>query len=338
MEAFRQKHPDHLIFLTFFSPSGYEIRKNYAGADFIFYLPADTPANARKFIDLVHPGQAFFIKYEYWFNYLHELTSRKIQVYIISAIFRKEQHFFKPWGGWFRDQLNTITRFFVQDEDSGKLLASIGITNFTLSGDTRFDRVAAVAFQKKEVPFLQEFCDGNKILVAGSTWPPDEQILLSLINEKRPGLKFIIAPHETEAARISALISGISVPVVRYSEATAENVSAATVLVIDSIGMLSALYRYADLALIGGGFGAGIHNILEAAAFGVPVIFGPNYRKFKEARDLAGRGGAFSINSSEEFLKIATRLLTDNNFRSQCSGICGQYMKENVGATGRVLE
>jgi len=337
IEAYRKKYPDHLIFLTFFSPSGYEVRKNYTGADLVFYLPADTPANVSMFLGLVKPESVFIVKYEYWFNYLKQLAKAGIPVYIISAIFRGEQHFFKAYGGWFRNRLHTITRFFVQDQDSGKLLASIGISNFTLSGDTRFDRVAAIAGEKKVVPLLDDFCRGFKVLITGSSWPEDEKILFSLIREKRPGIKFVIAPHETSPARIAAIMAEVPAKAVRYSEANSANISSSDVLVIDSIGMLSALYRYADVAFIGGGFGAGIHNILEAAAFGVPVIFGPNFEKFKEARELLKQGGAFGITDAEGFRKAAILLLSDQDFHQKSAGVCRRYMTENLGATDTIM-
>jgi 3-deoxy-D-manno-octulosonic-acid transferase len=337
LEAFRLKYPDHRILLTFFSPSGYEIRKNYENADWVFYLPADTKANARRFLDLVNPDKVFFIKYEYWFNFLDVLSDRRIPVYVVSAIFRKGQHFFRWYGEWFRVRLQKITWFFLQDEESLMLLRSIGVGKGSVSGDTRFDRVYTIAGQSKEFEILMDFCGDSPVLLAGSTWPEDEKILLQLIN-KESGFRFIIAPHETSIERINSLVSGIQRKVLKYSEAAGKTASTFDVLVIDTIGILAYLYRYATVAYIGGGFGAGIHNILEAAAAGVPVIFGPEYGKFREARDLLSLGGAVSIGNAQEFESAFLEMLKNPEVCHKRATICRNYVTGQKGATARILE
>jgi len=345
IEAFRTAHPDWKILLTFFSPSGYEIRKNYEGADYIFYLPLDTPWDAKKFIRLVRPSLVVFVKYEFWFHYLDILYKEKIPVYIISAIFRPQQHFFKWYGGWARKQLKKVTRFFVQDQASEELLRAKGIEQVTVSGDTRFDRVATIASNAKSFPLVEKFAAQNAIFLAGSTWPDDEELILKLIEAYGDRMKFIIAPHEVHGARIEALkgliqnskfkIQNLNAEI--YSELSEENAVTTRVLIIDGIGFLSHLYQYATIAYIGGGFGAGIHNILEAAAFGKPVIFGPRYEKFREAVDLIEAGGAFSVNNAEQLNNRTIELLEDNDFRQKSSAICSTYVHLNKGATGIIL-
>ncbi len=337
MERYRKMYPDHRILLTFFSPSGFEVRKNYSGADHIFYLPADTRRNAREFIDLVQPQIVIFIKYEYWFNYLNELTIRKIPVYIASAIFRPDQHFFQWYGGWFRQQLRKITGFFVQDNESEDLLFSIGIKSVSVTGDTRFDRVYDIARQDKPFPVISLFCRDAKVLIAGSTWKEDDEILFSFINDDKTNLKFILAPHETHDARIDSLIKGLNKPVLKYSQTNEENVKNAKILIIDSIGILAYLYKFATFAYIGGGFGAGIHNILEAAAYGVPIIFGPRYEKFREAIDLIRSGGAFSVKDVREFLATVNKLRTDHEYYAHSAEECRQYVQKNRGATDKII-
>jgi len=337
MERFRKMFPDHRILLTFFSPSGFEIRKNYTGADHIFYLPIDTRRNARNFIDLVQPRMVIFIKYEYWYNYLKELTIQKIPVYFASAIFRPDQHFFQWYGGWFRQQLRKITEFFVQDKESEDLLISIGVKSVSISGDTRFDRVYEIARQDKPFPVISSFCRDSKVLVAGSTWKEDEEILFPCINDDKTDLKFILAPHETHAARIDSLTKRLNKPFIKYSQATGENVQNAKILIIDSIGILAYLYKYATVAYVGGGFGAGIHNILEAAAYGIPVIFGPRYEKFREAVDLIRSGGAFSVKDFREFLATVKQLMTDHEYYAHSAEECRQYIQKNQGATDKII-
>ena len=342
IEAFRKAHPGWKILLTFFSPSGYEIRKNYDGADYIFYLPLDTPRNAKKFIRLVRPSIVIFVKYEFWFRFLNVLYKEKIPVYVISAIFRPQQHFFKWYGGWARKQLRKVTRFFVQDEESEKLLRAKGIKQVSISGDTRFDRVAAIAENARSFPLVEKFAGNQPVFLAGSTWPADEELVLEFIETLGDKMKFIIAPHEVHNARIEALKSSVgsqrsAVGVLLFSELNEINAQSARVLIVDGIGYLSHLYQYATIAYIGGGFGAGIHNILEAAAFGKPVIFGPKYEKFREAVDLIEAGGAFSINDSEQLNHRTIELLENLSFRQKSSKICSEYVSLKQGATGIIL-
>ncbi len=339
IEKFKEKHPDYKILLTFFSPSGYEIRKNYEKADYIFYLPIDTPANARHFIEIIKPNVVFFIKYEFWFNYLNELKKKDIPVFLISGIFRPSQHFFKAYGNWFRKQLNCFTYFFVQNTISKDLLNSIGYNNIIISGDTRFDRVFAIASQKKAFPIINSFKGGaNKLILAGSTWEPDEDLLFEFIKLKLKDIKYIIAPHETHPERIIKLKEKLGSDVVLFSEANEENVADAKILIVDGIGYLSHLYQYADVSIIGGGFGKGIHNILEAATFGVPILFGPNYKKFSEAVELISLGGAFTINDKDEFLIKMKELIFNDAERNNASLKCKNYVINKVGATDIILE
>jgi len=287
IEAIRKQFPEFRVLLTFFSPSGYEIRKNYDQADIVMYLPVDTRRNAKKFLQLVQPEKAFFIKYEYWYFYIGELKKRNIPLFIVSAIFRENQYFFKNnlWGKWYRQMLLKTDHFFVQNEKSAQLLQSIGLNNFTVSGDTRFDRVAAIARGAKKIPLVEKFKNNQPLLIAGSTWKPDEELLAGFINS-HPHLKVVFAPHEVTPANMNRLEQLLKTSHIRLSKAGENEIDRYQVLIIDSIGLLSSLYQYGNVAYIGGGFGVGIHNILEAATFGLPVIFGPNYEKFKEAVDL----------------------------------------------------
>jgi len=338
IEEFRKRFPDYKIFLTFFSPSGYEVRKKYNYADYIFYLPADTSHNAERFISLVNPRMVFFIKYEYWYNYLRILHQKKIPFYIISAIFRPGQHFFKWYGSWFRNQIKQVKWFFLQDNDSAKLLLQIGINSFSVSGDTRFDRVCAIARQVHSYPLVEKFCGDSQVILAGSSWAEDEEILFPMMNKSDSSLRFIIAPHEIHPARITSLVSRLKIPALKYSEANNENIHDFRVLIIDCIGILSHLYQYPFIAYIGGGFGAGIHNILEAAAFGVPVVFGPNYQKFREAKELISLGGAFTISDANQFIQITNQLLTDTEMYSGSAEKCQKYVQEHKGATEKIME
>ncbi|MCK4638600.1 MAG: 3-deoxy-D-manno-octulosonic acid transferase, partial [Bacteroidales bacterium] len=333
IESFREKFPKYKILLTFFSPSGFEIRKNYTSADYIFYLPIDTRKNANKFIKIIKPKLAFFIKYDFWYNYINALSKANIPIFFISAIFRKEQYFFKWYGVWFRKNLNKISYFFVQNNESENLLNSIGIKNVLVSGDTRFDRVFALAQQKKPFPSIEQFKQNSEVFLAGSTWPPDEELILDLIKNNLHDLKFIIAPHETHKERIDSLIKNINAKVLKYSEATDKNINEADILIIDSVGILAHLYQYATIAYIGGGFGVDIHNIQEPVTFGKPVIFGPKYHKFQEARDLVKLGGAFSISSINDLIKITNKLLKNRSYYLECSEICKNYILEKTGAT-----
>jgi len=337
IEGYKKKYPDHKILLTFFSPSGYEIRKNYPEADFIYYLPIDTPKNARKFINVVKPEKVVFIKYEFWFNYLKILKKENIPVYIVSAIFRQDQHFFKWYGSWFRKQLKNIMWFFVQNEDSKGLLNSIGITNVTVSGDTRFDRVNKIASQKKNFPFIEKFASGHKVLLAGSSWPSDEKLLVNFSNRNPENLKIIIAPHEIHKERIQNIQTEFSrFNPILFSEANEQNIISSTILIIDGMGFLSSLYQYCDIAFIGGGFGKGIHNILEAVTFGKPVLFGPNYNKFSEAVNLIQKGGAFSVDENS-FVSTVNKLFLDKGFYQQTSDVCRKFIAENTGSTEIIL-
>ena len=338
IEAFKSSKPDYRIVLTFFSPSGFEVRKNYPGADHVFYLPADTRANAKKFIRLVSPDIVFFIKYEYWYSYLAELKQMNIPVFMVSAIFRPSQPFFRWYGGWFRKQLGNLTWFFVQDSKSESLLHSIGIYQVSVSGDTRFDRVAAIAEENRPVQWMEEFSRDSTIFLAGSTWQEDEKLILPFILENTSRMKFIIAPHETHKERIDGLMMLIGSGGLRYSEANVQNITEARVLVIDSIGILAFMYRYAFLSFVGGGFGAGIHNILESAASGVPVICGPNHQLFREARDLIRKGGVFSVTNEQEFRSVVGRLTGDSGLHDRVSAICRTYVSGNKGATRHILD
>ena len=339
IEAFRQKFPGYKILLTFFSPSGYEIRKNYDGADYIFYLPLDTKRNATKFIEAVNPEIAVFIKYEFWFNYLKILHKKNIPAIVISAIFRKEQHFFKWDGGWFRKMLKNISLFFVQNDESKELLNSIGIDNVTVSGDTRFDRVMTIAKNTKSFPLVEKFAGDKVVFLGGSTWPQDEELIRSLTNDTDGKKKFIIAPHEIHKERIESIEKLFSAfQTVRYSKATEQNVAEAKVLIIDGIGFLSGLYQYCYIAYIGGGFGKGIHNILEAATFGKPVIFGPKYEKFQEAKELVELKGAFTVSTAAGLKEISGKLFDDNNYYNKAGEVCRNYVEKKAGATSMIIE
>jgi len=338
IEAIKKQHSEYQILLTFFSPSGYEIRKNYNLADYICYLPADTKRNAEKLIELVHPEIVFFVKYEFWYHYITELKKRKIPLYLVSAIFRENQLFFKnsPWGKWYRQMLSGFEHFFVQDEQSVRLLAQIGIHKVTKAGDTRFDRVAEIARNGKNIPIVEKFKGTSQLVVAGSTWKPDEELLVQYIHS-HPETKFIIAPHETKKGNIERLINLLKSPVICYSEATEESVMNKQVLIVDTIGLLSAIYKYADLAYIGGGFGVGIHNTLEAAIFGMPIVFGPNYLKFQEATNMVNLGIAYPISDYNSLQTILKDLLTDPGKKDMISRDCVTFTNQNLGATQIIL-
>lgn len=338
MEAFRQQNPEYLILLTFYSPSGFEVRKNYPGADLILYLPLDTQKNVKHFVDTVKPDIVFYIKYEFWFNFLSYLQSKKIPTFLVSAIFRPEQHFFKGYGEWPRKILQGFTRIFVQNADSKELLEFIGIENVEISGDTRFDRVAAVAATPKEIEIAREFSQNQKVIVAGSTWPADEELVFSLIEKCEQNLRLIIAPHEISEDHLQSLLQKAGPKAVLFSKTSASRVKEAEILIIDSIGMLSHLYQYGTIAYIGGGFGVGIHNILEASAFGLPVFFGPNYHKFNEARELIQLNGAFEVKSAGELLLKAEELLSDSKKLETASDISKNYVLNGSGATERILK
>ncbi len=337
IETFRKQFPEYKILLTFFSPSGYEIRKNYEGADYVVYLPIDTKRNAREFIKIVQPKLVVFIKYEFWFNYLQVLSENKIPIFFASVIFRKEQHFFKWYGSWFRKMLKKASFFFVQNHESFDLLKSIGINQVEISGDTRFDRVFSIAQNAKKFPLIEKFAEGKKVFLAGSTWPADEEIIEKLVLQD-PSLKLIIAPHEIHRERINSILKKFaSHKVLKYSEADEKSISKAQILIIDGMGFLSGLYQYCHIAYIGGGFGKGIHNILEAATFGKPVIFSPNYQRFAEAVELVELKGAFVISNSSEIISITEKLINNDIAWHSASSICKEYVLKKKGATELIL-
>jgi 3-deoxy-D-manno-octulosonic-acid transferase len=337
MEAYREANPDHFIVVTFFSPSGYEVRKNYPIANRVFYLPLDTRRNARRWLTLVNPRFAMFIKYDFWFNFLHALKTAKIPVYFASALFRRDHYFFRWYGAWFRQRLGDVTWFFVQNAESEGLLKKIGRENVTLTGDTRFDRVFAIARKRESFPDIERFAGDQKVFIGGSTWKEDENLVLPLIAATGSELKFILAPHDTSPERIQAITSRLIEPFILHSQLTEENSGRARILIIDSVGILSRLYRYATLAFIGGGFGVSIHNIQEPITFGVPVFFGPHYRKFKEATDLVNLGAAFPVENQDDLIRKVKELLSDPSGYKRISAMCKEYVDANRGATERIM-
>lgn len=335
IERLRAEHPEYKILLTFFSPSGYEVRKNYEGADIVCYLPLDTYFSARKFLNLVHPEMAFFIKYEFWWNYLHILKRRGVPVYSVSSIFREGQVFFRWYGRSYRRVLKCFTRFFVQNDESKRLLATLGITNVEITGDTRFDRVLQIKRQAKKLPMVEAFKQDCKVFVAGSSWPPDEDIFIKYFNDHRDW-KLIIAPHVIGDDHIRQIVGKLSRTAVRYTEATEESVGKADCLIIDCFGLLSSIYGYGDVAYVGGGFGVGIHNVLEAAVWGMPVIFGPNNRHFQEARGLMAAGGGFEISTPGDFGSLMDGF--SDTERARAAGRkAAEYVASCTGATERIL-
>lgn len=350
MERIRKDYPQYKILLTFYSPSGYEVRKNYEGADIICYMPVDTRLNAIRFLRLVRPVMAFFIKYEFWSNFLHILKHRNIPTYSVSSIFREDQVFFKWYGRNYAGVLKCFTRFFVQNEESKRLLEGIGITAVDVVGDTRFDRVLQIKEAAKQLPICEAFRTGVassqsagvphhdfKVFVAGSSWPPDENIFIPFFNEHKDW-RLLIAPHviaEEHLKLILSLIKGKKV--VRYTQTTPEEAAEADVLIIDCFGLLSSMYNYGDVAYIGGGFGVGIHNTLEAAVWNMPVIFGPNNKKFQEAQDLLKSGGGFEINTYEDFSGLMSSLMNDEAFLKQAGDKAGTFVAHLAGATDKVL-
>jgi 3-deoxy-D-manno-octulosonic-acid transferase len=342
MEKIRQEKPEYKILLTFFSPSGYEVRKNYPGADIICYLPFDHYWNSRKFMKLVKPAMAIFIKYEFWLSYLNQLKRRNIPTYIVSAVFRPTQIFFRWYAYRYRKVLNNYNWFFVQDEQSLELLKKFNHPNASVTGDTRFDRVFEIFELRKELPLIEKFLNNKEsgkdiALVAGSTWIKDENILIPYFN-RHPEIKLIIAPHEINEQRIEALKNRFTRPVLRYSQANEDNISNAGCLIIDCIGLLSSVYRYGNLAYIGGGFGKGIHNILEAAVYGIPVMFGPNYHKFKEAKELIACQGAISITGENDFSSRMNNFLSYTNLIKENGKNAKEYVIGNLGATNKIYE
>ena len=321
----------------FFSPSGYEIRKNYAGADYIFYLPVDTPSNVKRFLDIAHPELAIFVKYEFWINYLSELKRRGVRSYLVSAIFRRDSIFFRTYGTMWRRALDAFDQMFVQNEESRELLNRIGFDNVIVAGDTRFDRVASIARAAKPVDMVARFKGDSPLFVAGSTWGPDEDILLPLINAN-PQVRFVIAPHEMDEARIERILREVKGGAVRFTQLSQCDSAKAQVLVLDTLGLLSRVYGSADWAYIGGGFGVGIHNTLEAAVYGLPVAFGPKYRKFKEARDLIDLGVGKSVRSRKELKLWFDALRDDSEQLSQIDQSAKAYVLAQRGVTERVVK
>ena len=339
MEKMKTNFPDHKIVLTFFSPSGYEVRKNNSVADVTVYLPLDTKFNAEKFIDLVHPEMVLFIKYEFWPNYLRALKNRKITTYLISGIFRKDQLFFKWYGGFYRKALDSFAHFFVQNSTSKDLLLQLGKSNVTVSGDTRFDRVTAILEKDNHLDFITEFKDHKLTIVAGSSWPNDEKILVDYINSMTHQVKFIIAPHNINKEQIQELRKSIVKKTVLFSEREGKNLSDYDVFIIDTIGILTKIYSEADIAYVGGGFGKpGVHNLLEPATFGVPIVHGPNYSHFAEATALVNLGGCEVISNEEQLKKTLDNLIQNTDIRAEKGHICSTFVKMNTGALGTILE
>lgn len=337
IEKIRREQPGWKVVLTFFSPSGYEVRKEYPGADVIMYLPSDIPVNVRSFLDMTEPDLVLIVKYEFWYNYLSALRRRKIPTYMISGIFRPTQYFFR-WYGWFtREIFSVFTHIFVQDEQSGRLLNGIGFERYSVTGDTRFDRVSQIAEAARDLPAIERFRGREQLFVAGSSWEPDEDIIIRCINENPLVMKWIIAPHEVDEAHLQRIERKITAGSVRYSSFDTADGSA-RVMIIDNIGMLSSVYRYAAMAAVGGGFGKGIHNILEPACWGIPVLFGPNHGKFREAGDLTERGGAVTFDSFETFFAAVNNYLSDNAALTAAGSACALYISENKGATDRVYD
>lgn len=382
IEQLRATHPEYKILLTFFSPSGYEVRKNYEGADIVCYLPLDTIRNARRFLRAVHPVMAFFIKYEFWYNYLHILRHRGVPVYSVSSIFRPGQVFFKWYGRNYAKVLHCITHFFVQNEVSLQLLKGIGIDEATVVGDTRFDRVLQIKEQAKKLPIVEAFkgingkgeacndelsedackrvlskdackgnlsedackgdlsengCKGCKVFVAGSSWQPDEDIFIRFFNG-HPDWKLIIAPHVIGEDHLAYILDKLQMKAVRYTQATEQSAAEARCLIIDCFGLLSTIYRYGEIAYVGGGFGVGIHNVPEAAVWGVPVLFGPNNKRFQEAQDLLACKGSFEVTDYDSFNTIISRLISDDQFRHQCGEASANYVKSRSGATDIIMK
>ena len=340
MERLRKTHPEYKILLTFFSPSGYEVRKNYEGADIICYLPLDTPLNVRRFFHIIRPEMAFFIKYEFWWNYMTYMKKHDIPVYSVSSIFRPQQVFFRWYGYSYRRVLNCITKFFVQNERSRELLATLGINNVEITGDTRFDRVLeikqAASEKAADMPIVDAFAKGHKVFVAGSSWPPDEDIFIRYFNEHKDW-RIVIAPHVIGEDHLQQILSKLKRSAVRYTKTSPEEAAKADCLIIDCFGLLSSIYSCAKVTYVGGGFGVGIHNVLEAAVWNVPVIFGPNNKRFQEAQELLAVRGGMEIGSYEDFSQLMQRFDADSQYLQTASDAAGGYVKTKSGAADKVL-
>ena len=339
IEKIKEAFPLHKIVITFFSPSGYEVRKNNTVADVTIYLPLDTKKNAQKFLKLVHPDLVFFIKYEYWPNYLAELKKLQTKTYLISGILRENQLFFKWYGGFYREALNTFDYFFVQNENSKKLLLGLGKTNVAVSGDTRFDRVAAILEKDNSLNFISQFKDNTLTIVVGSSWPKDENLLVDFINSNTLNVKFIIAPHNIKAEQIQQLQNSITKKTVLFTEKENKNLADYEVFIIDTIGILTKIYSYADIAYVGGGFGnPGVHNLLEPATFGVPIVIGPNYSHFAEATALVNMEACISITNAIDLNKVFRNLILDDSLRQEKGLLCETFVQMNKGATAIILK
>jgi len=339
IEKIKEKYPTYKIIVTFFSPSGYEVRKNNNIADVTLYLPLDNKSNARKFLKLVHPEMAFFIKYEFWLNYLHELKKQNTPTYLISGIFRDNQMFFKWYGGFYRKALETFTYFFVQNEYSKEKIESIGFQNVIVSGDTRFDRVAAILERDNSLDFINTFKNNQTTIIIGSSWPKDETLLINYINQSSDNIKFIIAPHNIKTEQIENLKNALRKNTVLFSEKEDKLLPDYSVFIIDTVGLLTKIYSYGTIAYVGGGFGnPGIHNILEPATFGLPILIGPNYSNFAEAIQLVNAGGCMVILNQNELKNTFDNLLFNENFRNEKALICKSYIQDNKGATNLIIE
>ncbi len=338
MERLRREHPEYKILLTFFSPSGYEVRKNYEGADIVCYLPFDTMGNALAFVAKVKPEMVFFIKYEFWYNYIRVCHRKRIPVYSVCSIFQPNKVFFRWYGFWYVGVLDLISHFFVQDARSRELLATRGITdNVTIVGDTRMDRVLAISQAAKPLPLVEKFKDGKFVLVAGSSWAPDEDLIITYFNA-HPEMKLILAPHVIAESHLQQIEEKLQRPALRLSDATEENVQQADCLLVNCFGLLSSIYRYGEIACVGGGFGVGIHNVPEAAVYGVPVLIGPNNRKFREAQDLLHLGGCVEIHNQEDFDATMHLLTSDEEALRRAGNACRRYIGSSAGATDKIFE
>ncbi len=337
IEKIRRDHPDWKVVVTFFSPSGYEIRKDYRGADMVMYLPTDLPANVRFFLDHIKPDLALFVKYEFWYNYLSELKRRNIPTYLVSGIFRPDQYFFRWYGSFARGVFQVFNRIFLQDEQSGRLLESIGYHRYSVTGDTRFDRVSQIGAAAKDLPVIEKFRGKESLFVAGSSWDEDEEIIVRYINSNSGAMKWVIAPHEIDEAHLCRIEKRLTPESVRYSRYV-EGAKSCRVMIIDNIGMLSSVYRYASIAAVGGGFGRGIHNILEPACWGIPVLFGPHHLKFREAVQLKERGGAVSFDNFETFTSVVEKYLSDPVALEAAGNASAIYISENKGSTDKVYK
>ena len=338
LEAFKKSHNDWKIVVTFFSPSGYEVRKDYKEADCVCYLPMDTRRNAKRMVEKIRPKIVYFVKYDFWYNYMREIKRSGAKMYIFSTIFRRNQYFFKWYGGWFRKQLKGFDHLFVQNEESLKLLKENGIEQCTIAGDTRFDRVNDITKAARRFEEIETFVGDKKVLMAGSSWEPDEERIKNFVDQYKGELKLILAPHMIHEEHIQKIVALFGAEnCVRYTQLQ-KNDMGKRVLIIDTMGMLAAMYRYATIAYIGGGFGQGIHNILEAVTFGKPVVFGPNYKKFKEAHDILERGGGKSYTENRELNEILDHWLNNEESYQQASKVCADYVAENLGATQTILK